>query len=169
MISIFFFQGRSAACAHENVKDLSSYENMKEGGWDLENIHAKERLVLPDHTCDAFLDRIDKHKWLVQKWTSSMISTSFWGIGRVNLKFDNCNNEGEVSIHVDGTEIAKSKSVGGESITKFNVEEGSVLEIKADNRAIIRLNDLQIECGKYFLLAMYPVLIFKIRRFLTKV
>ena len=44
--------------------------------------------------------------------------------------------------------IAKSKSVGGDLTATFNVEEGSLLEIKADNRAIIRLLDLQIECGK---------------------
>ena len=121
---------------------------MKEGGWDLENIHAKERLALPVHTCEAFLDLINKYRWLVQGWTSSMISTRFWGFGRVTLMFSNCNNEGEVSVLVDGTEIAKSKSNGGESIASFKVEEGSVLEIKADNRAIIRLKDLQIECGR---------------------
>ena len=132
---------------------------MKEGGWDLVNIDEKERLVLPRETCDPALDRIDKHNWLVQKWIPSMISNTFWGNGRVVLKFDNCNNQGEVTIIVDGTEVAKSKSISAETTATFNVEEGSVLEIKADNRAIIRLKDLQIKCGRYLLLVMSPVLI----------
>ena len=136
---------------------------MKEGGWDLGNIDEKERLVLPRETCDAALDRIDKHNWLVQKWIPSMISNTFWGSGRVVLKFDNCNNQGEVSIIVDGTEVAKSKTIGGETTATFNVEEGSVLEIKADNRAIIRLKDLQIECGKYLLLTMFQFRIFRLK------
>ena len=123
---------------------------MREGGWDLQSIDEKERMILPGQTCDAALDRIDKHPWIVQNWIPAMISTNFWERGRVTLKFDNCNKEGEVSVHVDGTEVAKkSTSVGGEKTATFNVEEGTVLEIKADNRAIIRLNDLQIECGKF--------------------
>ena len=147
----FIFQGPSAACAHENIKELRSYESMKEGGWDLDGIIEKDRLVLPGQSCDATLYRIKDFSWIVQKWIPSLISTKFWGSGRVNLKFDNCNQQGEVTIVVDGSEIAKSKSVGGETTASFNVEEGSVLEIKADNRAIIRLIDLQIECGKFFL------------------
>ena len=51
----------------------------------------------------------------VENWIPAIISTSFWGSGRVILKFDNCNNEGEVSVPIDGTEIAKkSAPVGGE-------------------------------------------------------
>ena len=159
---IFYFPGPSAACAHENIKDLSSYESMKEGGWDLGNIDEKERLVLPGETCDSVLGRINEYSWLVQQWIPSTISTIFWGSGKVVLKFNNCNNQGEVAIIVDGTEVAKSKSISGETTATFNVEEGSVLEIKADNRAIIRLKDLQIECGRYLLLVMSPVLIFKL-------
>ena len=123
---------------------------MEEGGWDLQSIDEKERMVLPGQTCDAAVDRIDKHPWFVQNWIPAMLSTKFWGTGRVTLKFDNCNKEGEVSVLVDGTEIAKkSTSVGGEKTATFMVEEGSVLEIKVDNRAIIRIKDLQIECGKF--------------------
>ena len=121
---------------------------MKEGGWDLESIDEKERLVLPRQTCFKLVDEIGAHPWLVQRWIPNMISTAFWGSGRVSLKFNNCNNQGEVTILVDGTEIAKSKSVGGETTASFNVEEGTVLQIKADNRAIIEIKDLQIECGK---------------------
>ena len=121
---------------------------MKEGGWDLESIDEKERLVLPRQTCFKLVDEIAEHPWLVQRWIPNMISTAFWGSGRVSLKFNNCNNQGEVTILVDGTEIAKSKSVGGETTASFNVEEGTVLQIKADNRAIIRIKDLQIQCGK---------------------
>ena len=128
--------------------EISSYESMIEGSWDLKNIDEKERLVLPGGTCYKIVNQINEYPWFVQKWIPSSISTTFWGSGRVSLTFDNCNNQGEVTIHVDGTEIAKSKLVGGETTASFNVEEGTVLEIKVDNRAIINLLDLQIECGK---------------------
>ena len=121
---------------------------MTGGGWNFEGIIDLERLVLPRQTCDAKLHRIKEYNWIVQQWIPSKISTTFWGSGRVSLKFNNCNNQGEVTVFVDGTEIAKSKSVGGETTATFNVEEESVLEIKADNRAIIRLLDIQIDCGK---------------------
>ena len=125
---------------------------MKDGGWDLKNIDEKERLVLPGHTCDKKLDRISKHNWTVQKWEPSMISTTFWGKGRVVLTFDNCNKEGDVTVVVDGVEVAKSKSffsnLGGASTANFNVDEGTLLEIKTDDRSIIRIKDLQIDCGK---------------------
>ena len=148
-ISFFFFdQGPSAACAHENIKDLSSYESMREGGWDLEGLKKKERLVLPGQNCFKIAKQINEFQYFVQRWSPLMISTKFWGSGRVVLEFNNCNNQGEVAILVDGTEIAKSKLVGEDSTASFNVEEGTVLEIKADNRAIINLIDLQIECGK---------------------
>ena len=114
----------------------------------MENIYEKERLVLPGQTCDAKLHRIKEYNWIIQKWFPATISTTFWGSGRVTLKFDNCNNQGEVSVLVDGTEIANSKPNGEEPKATFNVEEGTVLEIKADNQAIIRINDLKIECGK---------------------
>ena len=121
---------------------------MIHGGWDLSNIDEKERLVLPGRTCDGPLHRIKENNWIVQQWLPSTISTTFWSNGRVTLTFNNCFNEGEVTIVVGGTEIAKSKSVGGETVATFNVEEGTILEIKADNRAIIRLKDFQLECGK---------------------
>ena len=144
----FLYQGPSAACAHENIDDLTSYESMKEGGWDLESIKEKERLVLPGQSCFKIFKQINEFPFFVQRWAPSMISTKFWGSGRVVLKFNNCNNKGEVAILVDGTEIVKSKLVGEDTTAKFNIEEGTVLEIRADNRAIIELIDLQIECGK---------------------
>ena len=121
---------------------------MKEGGWELDGIIEKERLILPGKTCFNIAKQIDEFPYFVQGWIPSMISNTFWGSGRVTLKFGNCNNQGEVTILVDGTEIAKSKSNGRVTIASFNVEEGTVLEIKSDNLAIIRLLDLQIECGK---------------------
>ena len=142
-MSFFFFQGPSAACANENINDLSSYESMEEGGWDLENIDEKERLLLPGQTCNKIVNQMNEFPWFVQNWIPAVISTSFWGSGRVTLMFDNCNKEGEVCVLVDGTEIAKkSAPVGGEKTATFNVEEGTVLEIKADNRAIIRIKGL---------------------------
>ena len=121
---------------------------MRDGGWSLNGIRANERLVLPGRTCDTKLDRIHKDNWIVQGWTNQMISTTFWGAGRVEIKFANCNKEGEVTVLVDGVEIAKSKSYGKETTATFNLEEGSLLEIKTDDRAIIRINDFQIDCGK---------------------
>ena len=125
---------------------------MFEAGWDLGNVEEGGRLVLPWRTCDKDLHRIKDDPWIVQQWSPSTISTTFWSNGRATLAFNNCNKEGEVTIVVDGTEIAKSKPVGGETIAAFNVEEGTVLEIKADNRAIIRLHGLDLECGKLFYL-----------------
>ena len=121
---------------------------MRDGGWNLNGIRANERLVLPGRTCDTKLDRIDKHNWIIQGWSNQMISTTFWGAGRVEIMFANCNNEGEVTVLVDGVEIAKSKSYGEETTATFNVEDGSSLEIKTDDRAIIRIIDFQIDCGK---------------------
>ena len=103
--------------AHENITDFSSYKGMEEGGWNLENIHEKERLLLPGQTSNKTVNKKNEFSWFVQNWIPALISTSFWGSGRVNLKFGNCNKEGEVSVLVDGTEIAKkSAPVGGEKL-----------------------------------------------------
>ena len=136
------------ACADHNIKDLSSYANMRDGGWNLNEIDENERLVLPKHTCDTKFNRIDKQNWIVEGWSNQMMSTTFWGAGRVEIKFANCNKDGEVTVLLDGAEIAKSKSHGKEVKATFNVEEGSVLEIKTDNRSIIRIKGFQIDCGK---------------------
>ena len=143
------FTGPTVACANHDIKDLRSYGSMKAGGWDLKHIHEKERLVLPEQTCEKKLMFIKTFPWIIQKWAPSVISTTFWGNGRAVLTFDNCNNQGEVTILVDGNEVAKSKSVGGDSTATFDVEQGTVLTIKTDNRSIIRISDLQIECGKF--------------------
>ena len=125
---------------------------MIEAGWDLGNIKERERLVLPEWTCDKAFHRIKDDPWIAQKWAPATISTKFWSNGRATLEFDNCNKEGEVTIMVDGTEIAKSKPLGGKTTAVFNVEEDSILEIKADSRAITRLLRLHLECGKQFYL-----------------
>ena len=125
---------------------------MIEGGWDIGNVEDRERLVLPGRTCDNYVDRIEEHPWFAQKWAPATISTKFWSNGRATLEFDNCNKEGEVTIMVDGTEIAKSKPLGGKTTAVFNVEEDSILEIKADSRAITRLLRVHLECGKQFYL-----------------
>ena len=121
---------------------------MHENGWDLANIKARYRLVLPRDVCNfALLDDISKHHWYTQEWPTSMISTTFWGQGRVHLTFGNCNEVGEVALLVDGTEVEKSKPNGRGTNATFNVDEGSKLVIKADSRAIIKLFDIHIECG----------------------
>ena len=124
---------------------------MHEGGWNLDEINQKERLVLPGQTCIRTLDQMNKYSWFIQGWSPQKISKSFWNDGRVDLSFGNCNNEGEVAILVDGTEIKKSKAYGEETKVSLNVQDGTNLTIRADDRGIIRLFDLQIECGEFAL------------------
>ena len=123
---------------------------MRENGWDLQNIHAKKRLVMTEEACWNLLDTIDKHKWMVQQWATSSISTSFWSEGKAMLKFGNCFNEGKVTVFLDGKEIGNSSHSKDNSKTvTFNVAAGSILDIKTDDRSIIRLFELNLECGKY--------------------
>ena len=121
---------------------------MNEHGWNLQNILQARRLLLNEQACLNRLSRIKENPWMVQGWSTSSISTSFWGIGTANLEFGNCNKEGEVSVIIDGTEIAKSKPHGAKTNAKFDVQEGTNLTIKTDNKAIIRLIQLELECGK---------------------
>ena len=122
---------------------------MTDNGWDLANIDVDDRLVLPRHKCDYnFLLTMSKLNWIIQGWSPSMISRTFWSKGRVQLKFGNCNEVGEVAVLVDGTEVEKSKPNGKETTATFNVDKGSNLTVMADNRAIIKLFDINIKCGK---------------------
>ena len=122
---------------------------MHENGWDLANIQAKYRLVLPGDICNFnLLDAIDKHNWFIQGWLPSMISATFWNKGRVQLMFGNCNQVGEVAVLVDGSEVEKSKPKGRKTKASFNVDKGSNLTILADSGAIIKLFDINIKCGK---------------------
>ena len=121
---------------------------MKDGGWDTQKIEEKERLVLPGKTCDRKFNRIKENNWIATGWTSEEMSTSFWGAGRVELTFANCNKEGEVSVLIDGVEIEKSKPNGQKTTAIFNVEQGTVISIRTDDHSIIRIMDLQIQCGK---------------------
>ena len=124
---------------------------MTDNGWDLANIDTKHRLVLPGGECDYnLLLTITKLNWIIQGWLPSMISATFWSKGRVELKFGNCNEVGEVAVFVDGTEVEKSKPNVEVTRAAFNVDEGSNLTIRADNRAIIKLFDINIECGNVF-------------------
>ena len=143
------FSGPSTACANGKLNDLSSFSSLVEGGWDLSQMEKiEERLVLPGKSCRKKLDFIHEFAWMVQKWTQSTMSTSFWGDGKIHLKFENCNNKGEVRIFVDDQQIAKSKETGGPTTASFYVQEGTILSIEADDQAIIRLLDLAIQCGK---------------------
>ena len=121
---------------------------MEENGWNLENIDSDVRLVLPRGACNwKLLDAVESHQWYEASWESSSISTIFWDHGKVTIKFSNCNEHGEVIILVDGTEIKKSKRGGGLTTAVFMVNEGSNLTIATDNRGIIKLKELKIECG----------------------
>ena len=146
---LYCIPGPTAACAELGMTDLSSYGTMTENGWDLSNINAKRRLVLPGNECNfSLLDTISKHNWFIQGWIPSMISTTFWAKGRVQLKFGNCNEVGEVAVLVDGNEVKKSNPNGKVTTATFNVDEGSNLTVKADSRAIIKLFDIRVGCGK---------------------
>ena len=83
-----------------------------------------------------------------QQWSTAWISTSFWGVGSATLEFGNCNNAGDVTVLLDGGEIAKSKVSDDMSSVTFNFDEGSVLNITANGKAIIRLFSLESKCGK---------------------
>ena len=71
-----------------------------------------------------------------------------WGTGKATLEFGNCYNEGQVTVLLDDNEIAKSKEGEFKSKVTFDVADGSTLTIKTDNKAIIRLFRLDLECGK---------------------
>ena len=122
---------------------------MKENGWDLGNIEEEDRLVLRGKRCDLkLLDGSMGSNLLVQAFSTSMISTTFWSKGRAKLKFGNCNDQGEVSVLIDGTEIGKSTTFAKKTTVLFNFDEGSNLTIKAEGRSIIKLFSLKINCGK---------------------
>ena len=150
-IHLHNLSGPTAACAEQGLTDLSSQGTMHENGWDLAEIQANYRLVLPRDACNFnLLDAISKHSWFIQGWLPSMISATFWAKGKVQLMFGNCNEVGEVVVLVDGNEVEKSKPNGRKTNATFYVDEDSKLVIKADSRAIIKLFEINIECGKKF-------------------
>ena len=146
--NFLFFSGPTALCAQKGINDLSSAQNMIENGWNLQTSYQDKRLVLTENACWNLLNTIDKFKWLVQPWTTSTISTSFWGEGRATLDFGNCNVEGRVTVLLDGKEIGNSSIGNKRTSVSFNVANGSTLAIEADDRSVIRLYDLRLECGK---------------------
>ena len=146
--------GPTALCARLGITDLSSKTSMVENGWDLTNIDTEKRLTLTDRTCMNILRDIDQFKSIVQDWSASKISTSFWADGKATLRFGNCNFAGRVFVLLDGTEIANTTHRSPTSIT-FNVADGSTLTIKTDNLSIIRLFDLKLECGELVLFQNY--------------
>ena len=122
---------------------------MKDNGWDLDSIDEGNRLVLRGKQCNLkLLDGSPGSNWLVQRWSTSMISTTFWSKGRAKLKFGNCNNQGEVSVLIDGTTVGKSTPNDEKTTVSFNFDEGSNLTIKAEGQSIIKLFSLRIKCGK---------------------
>ena len=118
-----------------------------ENGWNLDAKKLDLRYVSTQRGCMNLLDTIDKHKWLVQKWSSTAISTSFWDNGKAILSFGNCNNEGQVTVLLDGTEIGRSSLDKERTSVTFNVAEQSNLTITTDDRSIIQLFELKLECG----------------------
>ena len=122
---------------------------MKEHGWNLEAINADTRLVLTQRACMKLLHNLKDFEWMDQQWSTTSISTSFWGVGSATLEFGNCNKAGDVTVLLDDVEIAKSKINVDMSNVTFNVGHGSVLTIRANDKAIIRLFSLEVKCGKY--------------------
>ena len=149
--------GPTVACAQEGIDDFGSYEKMEDSGWDLKAIHTESRLVFQKETCDNKLNSANKFSELVQGWSNSAISTTFWGNGRAKLTFGNCNTVGEVSVLLDGKEIKKSKPNGEDTSVSFNVREGSNLTITTDNRAIIKLIRLKLKCGSSGKISSYVI------------
>ena len=127
---------------------MTSSLDMEQNGWDLNNSYQKKRLVLTENACWNLLKTIDQFKWIVQQWSTATISTSFWGDGRATLEFGNCNQEGRVTVLLDGKEIGNSTLNKRSSSVSFNVAKGSILQVKTDHRAVIRLFDLKLECGE---------------------
>ena len=139
--------GPTVACAQEGIDDFGSYEKMEDNGWDLNAIDTETRLVFQKESCQKKFDFANGYNELVQGWSNSAISTTFWGNGRAKLTFANCNNVGEVSVLLDGKEIKKSKPNVEKTTVSFTVREGSNLTITTDNRAIIKLIRLKLKCG----------------------
>ena len=139
--------GPTVACAQEGIDDFGSYEKMEDNGWDLKNIDKQTRLVLAEETCENKLNFANKFSELVQGWSNSAISTTFWNNGRAKLTFGNCNTVGEVTVLLDGKEIKKSKPKGGKTTVSFDIREGSNLTITTDNLGIIKLIRLKLKCG----------------------
>ena len=127
---------------------MTSTRSMEESGWNLENIKGKGRLALSQQSCLNHLDTIDKHKWMITQWSPSSIATSFWGQGKATLEFGNCNNEGRVTVLLDGKVIANSTLNKQSSTVTFNVAQGSILTIQTDDLSIIRLFGMKLDCGK---------------------
>ena len=124
---------------------------MKENGWNFDNFEEENRLVLRGKQCNPKLfDGSELFNWIMQAWSTWMISTTFWSKGRATLKFGNCNKLGEVRVLIDGTEVGKSKSNGGKTAVSFDFAEGSNLTIKAEGRSVIKLFSLKIKCGNIF-------------------
>ena len=118
---------------------MSSSRSMEENGWNLENISTEDRLVLSKRGCWNLLDTIEKHKWMKQQWTTSTITTSFWGEGKASLEFGNCNNEGRVAVLLDGNEIGNTTLSKESTTVMFNVVAGSTLSIQTDDLSIIKM------------------------------
>ena len=127
---------------------MTSSRNMEENGWNLENIKRTRRLALNDQSCMNRLDKIEKHKWMVTQWSTSSIATSFWDQGKATLEFGNCNNQGRVTVLLDGEVIANSTLNTESTIVAFNVAQGSTLTIQTDDLSIIRLFGMKLDCGK---------------------
>ena len=149
-MSSFLLSGPTALCAEDGLDELDSFTQMEANGWNMTMIN-EYRLVLPDEFCkDELLpdkDGWNKWDWMIQGWSTTMISTEFWGPGRVDLTYGNCNLHGDVTVLVDGNEVGRSKPNGIETKAIFNVAEGSTMTIQTDSRSIIKLFDLDIKCG----------------------
>ena len=128
------------------MDDVNSYDGMKAAGWNLDMINQDRLILAGERWCPKFGEELN---WMTQAWSQTMISTSFWGDGKVELEFGNCRDQGVVTVLVDDKEIATSKPNGEETTVKFDVTEASNLTIKTDHQSIIRLFDLKLTCGTY--------------------
>ena len=86
------------------------------------------------------------------------IAATFKGSGKGILKYNNCNNTGQVLVYLNGLVIDKRDMVSfgeyssGLSGMSFQFRKGDFLEIKEQNMAIIQLESLIILNGGNYLI-----------------
>ena len=71
--------------------------------------------------------------------------------------------EGQVKVLLDGKEIGNSTMGKMRTSVSFDVANGSNLTIQADNRSIIRLFNLNLECGNE------SIVLYLLCKFLAKI
>ena len=127
---------------------------MEMNGWKLEG-SADERLVFTGKSCATSWGYDGINNWWrsryggsSQGWKTTSVSAVFENDGRATLQFANCNTGGNVKVYLNDSVIATSTSSGRNTIVSFNYDRLSELRIETDDYSIIKLNSLNVTCGK---------------------